>query len=285
MYLNKHALLQIIVALLLLLPPVWVSGADKITIASFNIQTFGKTKAGKPEVMDILAKTITRYDIVAIQEIRDKSGTAIVDLENAVDVLGTEYTVILGPRLGRSSSKEQYAYIYRDDTIEPVGSPYTYSEPTGTDPFHREPFMSMFRAKAGAFDFVLISIHTDPDEAEEEIKSLANVLTDAKTQFPGEGDFIILGDLNADCTYYKEDSANPIPDTTWLIPDTLDTTVKGTVCTYDRIIVNETTIEDYAGNAGIFRFDTEYGLSFEQAKKVSDHYPVFSEFWVSRDTD
>lgn len=282
---NKHVFVQIIVALSFLLPPLWAEGSDKITIASFNIQTFGKTKASRSNVMDILAKTIARYDIVAIQEIRDKSGTAIVDLEKAVDDLGTEYTVIIGPRLGRTSSKEQYAYIYRDDTIEPVGSPYTYTEPTGTDPFHREPFISMFKAKAGTFDFVLINIHTDPDEAEEEIRSLANILSDAKTHFPDEGDFIILGDLNADCTYYNEESVNPLPDTTWLIPDVLDTTVKGTVCTYDRIIVNETTIEDYAGNAGLFRFDTEYGLSFEQAKKVSDHYPVFSEFWVNRDTD
>ncbi len=57
------------------------------------------------------------------------------------------------------------------------------------------------------------------------------------------------------------------------------------MCTYDRIIITETTVEDYAGNAGVFRFDTEYGLTRDQAEKVSDHYPVFGEFWVGRDTD
>ena len=44
---------------------------NTVKIASFNIQIFGQTKASKPEVMDILAKIIRRYDIVAIQEIRD----------------------------------------------------------------------------------------------------------------------------------------------------------------------------------------------------------------------
>jgi len=99
--------------------------ADTISIASFNIQVFGKSKAGKPDVMEILAKIITQYDIVAIQEIRDKSGTAIQKLEAEVDALGIDYSTIIGPRLGRTSSKEQYAYMYRTATVKP-GDSYTY---------------------------------------------------------------------------------------------------------------------------------------------------------------
>ncbi len=90
---------------------------DTIKIASFNIQVFGRTKASKPEVMEILAKTISSFDIVAIQEIRDKSGTAIKKLEVAVDALGTNYDFIIGPRLGRTTSKEQHAFFYNTDTI------------------------------------------------------------------------------------------------------------------------------------------------------------------------
>lgn len=50
------------------------SSSDEISIASFNIQVFGRTKASKPEVMEILVRTISKFDIVAIQEIRDKTG-------------------------------------------------------------------------------------------------------------------------------------------------------------------------------------------------------------------
>ncbi len=61
------------------------NSSETITIASFNIQIFGKTNAKKPEVMKVLAKTIAQYEIVAIQEIRDKPETAIKKLEKEVD--------------------------------------------------------------------------------------------------------------------------------------------------------------------------------------------------------
>lgn len=47
-------------------PPDASELLDNITIASFNIQVFGTTKAAKVEVMKVLAKTIARFDIVAI---------------------------------------------------------------------------------------------------------------------------------------------------------------------------------------------------------------------------
>jgi len=77
---------------------------DTIKIASFNIQVFGRSKASKSEVMEVLTRIISQLDVVAIQEIRDKSGKAIKDLEVAVDDLGENYDFILGPRLGRTSS-------------------------------------------------------------------------------------------------------------------------------------------------------------------------------------
>ncbi|MDA3788831.1 MAG: hypothetical protein PF503_10105 [Desulfobacula sp.] len=52
---------------------------NTIKIASFNIQVFGRSKASKPEVMEVLSSIISQFDIVAIQGIRDKSGTAIKD--------------------------------------------------------------------------------------------------------------------------------------------------------------------------------------------------------------
>ncbi len=53
------------------------ASADTIKIASFNIQVFGRSKASKPEVMEVLSRIISQFDVVAIQEIRDKTGKAI----------------------------------------------------------------------------------------------------------------------------------------------------------------------------------------------------------------
>ena len=56
------------------------SSPDSINIASFNIQIFGQSKASNQEVLDILVQIIRNFDVVAIQEIRDAAGTAIIAL-------------------------------------------------------------------------------------------------------------------------------------------------------------------------------------------------------------
>ena len=259
---------------------------DTITIASFNIQVFGKTKAGKPEVMEIITDIITQFDIVAIQEIRDKSGTAITHLENLLDATGTDYNYIIGPRLGRTSSKEQYAYIYNTNTIEAIGEPYTYDD-SEEDIFHREPFIAQFKAKKGTFDFTLITIHTDPDTATEEIYALHQVIGQARS-FTGESDIIALGDFNADCSYHQESNRGPLSEDSYIyaIKDTADTNLAKSDCTYDRIIMTKSSTEtDFTGMSGVYRFDTIHNLSYKDAKKVSDHYPVYATFHINMDID
>ena len=65
--------------------------------------------------------------------------------------------------------------MYRVSAVTP-GASYTYKDPS--DVFHREPFIAHFQA--GDFTFVLINIHTDPDEATEEINALTEVVADAR---------------------------------------------------------------------------------------------------------
>lgn len=258
---------------------------DTIKIANFNIQVFGRTKAKKAEVMEILAGTISRFDIVAVQEIRDKTGSAVKDLEVAVDNLGENYDFVIGPRLGRTSSKEQYAYFYKVSTIAFEGS-YTYDD-SANDVFHREPFIAKFKAKNGNFDFILITIHTDPDHANSEIKALHSTATDAKNYFSDEPDIIILGDLNADCSYFDENETDyPLRSSEyrWLIENDMDTNVAKSSCAYDRIIITTALNQDYVGVSEVFRFDLEFDLDCEP-KEVSDHYPVYAEFHISKDSD
>jgi len=101
---------------------------------AFNIQVFGISKASKPEVMDVLADIIRTYDIIAIQEIRDASQTALPALVNLVNSDGSQYDYVVSERLGRTTSMEQYAYIYNTKTAEVINTPHTYPEPDSTDP-------------------------------------------------------------------------------------------------------------------------------------------------------
>lgn len=268
-------------------PTVTVTTPDgTIKLAAFNLQVFGTTKAGKPEVMGVLSKIIRNYDVIAVQEIRDSSQTSLPKLRDAVNSMGSpQYDYVVSERLGRTVSKEQYAYLYNTQTIQQIGSPYTY--PDSNDLFQREPYVANFKVKNGNFDFVLITIHTDPDTATQEINDLTMVVEDAKNKYQGEGDFIVMGDLNADCTYFKENGQSPLrsSDYYWVINNSIDTTTKSTDCTYDRIIITTPAKMDFTGEAGVFRFDTAYNLNYESTIAVSDHYPVYAGFWSNGDTD
>ena len=234
-------------------------------------------------MLGILAETIAQFDLVSIQGIREKTGTAIKILEVKADDFGNDYNFIIGPRLGRTTSKEQYAFFYKTSAIELKGS-YTFSDKK--DKFQRAPFIADFKAKGGSFDFVVINVHTDPDDATNEINALPEVISDAKNHY-SEPDVILLGDLNADGIYYDENNYNfPLRNSKyiWLITNNMDTTVAGPSNTYDRIIITSATAKDFMNIAGVFRFDQQFEMICKP-KEVSDHYPVFAKFSIDKDTN
>jgi len=278
-----------------------LSSESTVTIASFNLRVFGVAKASKPAVMTILAQIIDRYDLVAVQEIRDKSGTAIQKLLTMVDAENSNYRLILGERLGRTSSKEQYAYFYNSSKLELEGSPYTYDDDndgstvnkvddTGlNDLFEREPYLAHFKTTQGAFDFVIADLHTKPSDATKEISYLPMVMTDAAKHY-GEKDVLVVGDFNADGSYFKESTYQsdfPAGNFIWLIGNSVDTNVARSDRTYDRMVGSESMAEDFEGLSGTLRFDQMFDLRAMglKALDISDHYPVWAEFYVDNDTD
>ncbi|GAG45998.1 unnamed protein product, partial [marine sediment metagenome] len=70
------------------------------------------------------------------------------------------------------------------------------------------------------------------------------------------------------------------------IPNSADTMVL-TDNTYDRMIATPSLAEDYAGEHGVVQFRDFYNFpaSEMEPKNVSDHYPVWAEFWASQDSD
>ena len=254
-----------------------IGDSDLLKVGSFNIQVFGQSKSAKTDVMNVLADIIRTYDIVAVQEIRDSSGTALDNLLRQVNSDGSSYAYLVSERLGRTSSKEQYAYVYNTRTVSPIGSAFTY--PQTSDIFHRTPYIASFKSNDGIFNATFAVIHTDPDDAANEIKALYEVAEYAKGILPADEPVIIMGDYNADGRYFDETSYVPLKsgDYLWIIGNEVDTTVASGDNTYDRIVSTRPNIF-YTGDAGAFRFDETYNLSHEFAAEVSDHYPVYAYF-------
>jgi len=254
-------------------PPVVVDGSIKV--AAFNVQVFGQSKRSKPAIMAILARTAREFDVMLVQEIRDASETTAQYYLDAInDMPGIDYSMVSSPRLGRSSSKEAYAFYYRASTVEHI-SDYVWND-TG-DVFEREPYIASFRS--GNFDFVLVGIHVKPDDAEAEIGALAQVYAAILAGNPDERDIIILGDFNADGSYFDEGGASPLKTSqfTWVITNNMDTMTR-TGFTYDRIVIPNATTHEF-DRAEVFRFDSVFGIvDQELIEDVSDHFPVYGVF-------
>ncbi|MFH1440849.1 MAG: endonuclease/exonuclease/phosphatase family protein [Candidatus Omnitrophota bacterium] len=248
-----------------------------IKVASFNIQIFGQSKINKPEVMNVLSKIIREFDVVAIQEVRSTEDNVIPALLNYVNKQGYKYDYLISKRLGRSSSKEQYAIVYNTKVVSliPNGS---YVVDDSSDVFEREPFIAYFRS--GNFDFKIVDNHIKPEDVSAELNHLSAVINKIyDSSF--ERDVIVVGDMNADGSYFNENNlAKVFPAEVQLIGNNEDTTVAVSDNTYDRMMICNTTSDvEYAGKSGVFRWDAEYGITdVSFVKKVSDHYPVYALF-------
>jgi endonuclease/exonuclease/phosphatase family metal-dependent hydrolase len=262
--------------------------AETAKIAAFNIQIFGQAKSQKQDVMAVLRDVVREFDIVLIQEIRDASEETIPNFVDAINQMeGPDYSFIRSERVGRTSSKEAYAYIYNSETVQFIqGSDYVYNDVD--DVFEREPYIAGF--KAGNFDFVLVGIHVKPDDAYNEIGNLSLVVSSIQTVSPNENDIIVMGDFNADGSYFDEDDTSNLfkaSEYNWLISNDMDTMVK-TDYTYDRIVVLDSTLnhEYDGGSAQVFYFDQVYGLNNQTfVAEISDHYPVFAQYKTNLSDD
>ncbi len=246
-----------------------------IRMATFNIQVFGPTKAGKPEVMAALASIVRRYDLVAVQEIEDVSGQAPLALLDACNEGDSHWALALSERTGLQPddrrSQEQYGYYYRSDRLALVGEGTLYDDSTH-DFFQREPFLQRFVTIEGRRSFVMINVHTRPRSAVSEIAAMEHVFTWAKARFVDESVFIAVGDFNAGCGYASEDELDALPihgeAYDWVVPHSADTNLAESACAYDRIVVAAPAGTDLVEDWGVDR-------AFED-RAISDHWPVWA---------
>ena len=228
---------------------------------------------------ELLAHVIRQFDLVAIQEVRAKADNVIPDLVTTVNSNGSRYNFVIGPRLGRSNSKEQYTYVFNTNTVEhDPSSVGTVNDPK--DLLHREPFVTRFRARtqspAQAFTFWMVNIHTDPDEVPEEVDALADVFQVMQKARADEDDVILLGDLNA--SEKQLGRLGKLPGMQWTVSGVTTNTRKTKA--YDNILFQGQATREYTGRWGVYDLERNLGLSREQALQVSDHLPVWAEFRV-----
>ena len=256
-------------------------------VASFNIRIFGDTKMSNQTVVAELVDIFQRYDMIAVQEIKDIDEEVpylFLDELNNFNNHGnssniTEWELVLSERSGMQeddkNSQEQYAFYYRPTVFSPVDNGTLYDDSVN-DSFQREPFMAKFvlldtYGNSTGTDIVFVNIHTKPTLAVEEMSALDDVITWSQVNYSEDDDYVILGDFNGDCSYASYNELVDLPisseNYTWLIPDDADTTVGDSRCAYDRIVSTSSLDGRLTGIWGV-----DEAIS---GPAVSDHKPVW----------
>ena len=257
-------------------------------VASFNIKVFGDTKMSNQTVVSELVDIFQRYDMIAVQEIKDIDEEVpylFLDELNKFNNpetssnISLEWMMLLSQRSGMQEddqySQEQYAFYYKPTVFTAIDNGTIYDDSTN-DSFQREPYLAKFMlldtfGNETGTDIVFVNIHTKPTLAVEEMNALGDVLDWGQENYSNDEDYVILGDFNGDCSYasYNElvELSISSENYTWIIPDDADTTVGDSRCAYDRIVTTSQLDGRLTGQWGI-----DEAIS---GSAVSDHKPVW----------
>jgi len=173
---------------------------DSLVIGSWNIQHFDAGKPRLAESFHYIAEIIDKFDLCAIQEVRDQSS-----VERLVRLLGPSWDYFINDSSGDGrGNHERMAFVFNRNRIlfwHLIGELVI---PKGALPndeqFGRTPFFAAFQA--GWFKFTLCSAHIVFTEEEgrplreDEIRVVGEEL--AKRAKETEEVHVLIGDLNTD---------------------------------------------------------------------------------------
>jgi exonuclease III len=182
---------------------------DTLLLATWNVREFGSGQKYGPrldESIQYIAEIVSRFDIVAIQEVRRNLG----DLRRLMNVLGEWWDyIVTDVTEGRSGNEERIAFVYDRRKVRFDHLAGEVALPAGREPvwqLARSPFLCAFQS--GWRRFAVCSVHvyygTDhPDDPRrvKEIAELSKLLADRAArrseQYDGEPEnMILLGDFN-----------------------------------------------------------------------------------------
>lgn len=282
-----------------------------LLLATWNIREFGGNKSGgrDPEALFYIAEIISRFDIVAVQEVRDNLDA----LDELMSYLGRWWKYLVSDvTLGVQGNNERSAYIYDTRKLhfgglagELVPEMKKKGGLLSSDfSFSRTPYLAGF--KAGWFKFTLCTQHAyygtaksdDPQRLAETLNVVRLLKKRMRSKDAWANNSILLGDFNI--FSLKDRSFLAIEKEKFHIPANLKGKYTNAVQDkpFDQIAFLAKDVEKQLGlaDAGTFPFfdhvyrDEDwktYQPKLSQGKyrqwrtfKMSDHLPLWVELYV-----
>ncbi|MEP3211152.1 MAG: endonuclease/exonuclease/phosphatase family protein [Maribacter sp.] len=249
------------------------SQIDTVNLVSWNIRDFGKTKSS--DELEKIAEIVRNTDILAIQEVVAGYGgaQAVAKLSDILNRKGSKWDyVISNPTNSSKYVTERYAFIWKTKNIKIKNRGWLLDElNTQID---REPFLLDFYLNKEKF--TVINFHSRPYDKnpEDEIKALSSFITDSlKTPL------IIAGDFNVD---EKESVFDLLKSKDYNSTISNQRTTLKKTCKRGKYLNYPIDNIFYSGDVkkidgGVIDF-VKLCDRLEQARKLSDHLPVFLRF-------
>jgi endonuclease/exonuclease/phosphatase family metal-dependent hydrolase len=283
-----------------------------LLIGTWNIREFGdlteKWEAGEGDhpkrdlrALRLIAEIVSRFDVIAIQEVTAN----IKALRHLLKALGPDWGLIMTDvTRGEAGNDERLAFVFDTRRVKPSGLagelvvPPEWLAEVGDDALQRQFVRTPYAVSfvAGGRTFILVTLHviwgkTEGDRTGE-LRTLARWLGDwAKRTTDYEQNFIALGDFNIERR--GDDNFQAFTSTGLAPPAELDEVARtlfsrpGAGRFYDQIAWFDGKLGfPYTGRAGGIDFkDVVFAeLTAEQKSwRMSDHFPLWAEFWVGGD--
>lgn len=246
-------------------------------VLSWNLENFGKSKSDIE--LNHIAKTISNYDIIAIQEVVAGYGGAqtVAKLVQILNEKGTKWDyTISNPTTSSSYKTERYAYIWK--TKSAALKNQAWLENKFNLEIDREPYFATFVINKKTITLVNYHAITQKRQPETEIKYFKYL----PEEYPALN-LVFLGDFNCPETHTVFNPLKKMGYTSILKKQktTLKLNCKNNVCLaseFDNLFFKPKSLK--VTNFGVIKFYENFD-SLQKARKISDHIPIWFEFSIN----
>jgi endonuclease/exonuclease/phosphatase family metal-dependent hydrolase len=252
--------------------------AEVVRIATFNLQAFGETKASKEAVMEILARLLRSFDVVALQDITSRQRDTLPRLVDRINRSDRRFDYCIGPRVGPGLRSMHFAFVFDTERIE-IDRHQLYTVEDPSDQLEYEPLVGWFRSRrvqaSEAFAFTLVNLRISPERVDRELPLLPNLIRTIHGDGRQEDDILLAGDFG--CSDARMERLKTMGVTFAL--EGVPTTIVGEEM-LDNILFPRRNTHEFLGRSGAMDFLRQFNLTPDQASQVSSHMPVWCEFSV-----
>jgi len=253
-----------------------INSGNSISICSWNLCDFGKTKSDSE--IEYISNKVNDFDILLIQEVvaGDGGADAVVRLFNSLNSKGFKWDYSLSnPTTTINDTKnkcERYAFLWKTSAVKHIGN--SWLEKQYNLEIEREPFFCTFRDNNNDKEFTLVNFHAITQQAQPEreikyFKFMPSEYANLHLLFCGDFNcnerntvFIPLGKLGFEPIFSEQKTS-------------LKKECKQDDClasAFDNAYYDSKYFQ--VSNSNIIPFYEDFS-NFSDARKISDHVPIF----------